>query len=137
MSTNEEGWKEYADAAPIILDFGKNNGIPGITHLIIKEVQYRKTIIEQMGMVKIEHVIEVRLGKKSVRFVYNRGMVAMDSPQAKRIKHLSGTEKVEAMHRSLNDPANKQQFGHVLALAAPELETFITSVNAGKFTIVK
>jgi hypothetical protein len=104
---------------------------------VIVEVQYRKTINEQMGMVKIEHVIEIRHGKKSARFVYSHGMVAQDSPQAKRIKHLSITEKTEAMHRSLNDPANEQQFEQLFAMPSRDIKDFIANVNAGKFTIVK
>ena len=64
-------------------------------------------------------------------------MVALNSPQAKHIKHLTNTEKIEAMHRSLNDPANEQQFEHLLTMSSKNIKDFITNVNAGKFTIGK
>src|SRR5271157_4536481 len=137
MSKKDDGWKDHADTIPVILNFAMKKGMPAIKHLVIKEVQYRKTINEQMGMVKIEHVIEIRHGKRSARFVYSHGMVALDSPQAKRIKHLTSTEKIEAMHRSLNDPANEQHFEHLFAMSSNDIKEFIATVNAGKFTIGK
>jgi hypothetical protein len=137
MSTNDDGWKDYADPTPLLLNFGTKKGMPAIKQLVIVEVQYRKTINERMGTVKVEYVIEIRHGKKSARFVHSHGMVALDSPQAKRIKHLSNAEKTEAMHRSLNDPANEQQFEQLFAMSSRDLKDFITAVNAGKFTVVK
>jgi hypothetical protein len=137
MSTNDDGWKDYADPAPLLLDFGTKKGMQAIKRLVIAEVQYRKTINEQMGMVKIEHVIEVRHGKKSARFVYSHGMVALGSPQAKCIKHLLNAEKTEAMHRSLNDPVSEQRFGQLLGMSSQDLKDFVATVNAGKFTIAK
>jgi len=134
---DDEGWKEYADATPILLNFDTKKGMPAIKQLVIKEVQYRKTVNEQMGMVKIEHVIEIRHGKRSARFGYSPGMVALNSPQVKRIKHLTSTEKIEAMHRSLNDPANEQQFEYLFAMSSNDIKNFIASVNEGKFTIGK
>ena len=109
--TKDDGLKDNADPTPLIATFDSRIGAPSIKQLVVKEVQYRKTAIEQMGMAKIEHVIEIQHGKKSARFVYSHGMVALESLQAKRIKHSSNTEKTEALHRSI--------------------------VNAGKFTIVK
>ncbi len=137
MSANDDGWKEYADSAPLLLNFGMKKGMPAIKQLVIVEVQYRKSINEQMGTVKIEHVIEIRNGKKSARFVHSHGMVALDSPQAKRIKHMANAEKIEAMRRSLNDQANEQRFEQVLGMSSGNLKDFVATVNAGKFTIVK
>lgn len=137
MSENDDGWKDYADSTPVTLNFGIKKGGSAIKQLVIKEAQYRKTINEQMGIVKIEHVIEIRNGKKSARFVFSHGTVALGSPQAKRIKHLSNTEKIEAMHRTLNDPANEQEFERLFAMSPDDIKGFIASVNAGKFTIEK
>ena len=39
MSKNDDGWKEYADATPIILNFETKKGMPVIKQLVIKEVQ--------------------------------------------------------------------------------------------------
>ena len=137
MSKKDDGWKDYADATPVRLNFDTKKGMPAIKQLVIKEAQYRKTINEQMGMVKIEHVIEIRHGKKSARFVCSHGMVVLNSPQAKHIKHLTSTEKIEAMHRSLNDPANEQHFEHLFAMSSKNIKDFIANVNGGKFTIGK
>ncbi len=108
-----------------------------IKRLVIVEVQYRKTVNEQMGMVKIEHVIEVRNGKKSARFVYSHGMVALGSQQAKCIKHLLNAEKTEAMHRSLNDADSERRFEQLLGMSSQDLKDFVATVNAGNFTIAK
>jgi len=122
---------------PASLEVRRQEGTTPIKQLVVKEVQYRKTVIEQMGMAKIEHVIEIRHGKKLARFTCSHGMVALDSPQAKRIKHLSNTEKTEAMHRSMNDPTSEQQFEQLFAMPSREFKEFVTIVNAGKYTIVK
>jgi hypothetical protein len=137
MSTKDEGWKDYADPTPLLLNFGTKKGVPAVKQLVIVEAQYRKTINEQMGTVKIEYMIEIRNGKKSARFVHSHGMVALDSPQAKRIKHLSNAEKTDGMHRSLNDTANEQRFEQLLGMSSQDLKDFVATVNAGKFTIVK
>jgi hypothetical protein len=137
MGTKDDGWKDYADPTPLVVTFDARKGAQSIKQLEVKEVQYRKTVIEQMGMAKVEHVIEIRHGKKAARFVYSHGMVALDSPQAKRIKHLSTTEKTDAMHRSLNDPASEPQFDQLLAMPSQDFKNFVATVNAGNFTIVK
>ena len=137
MSTIEQAWKLYDDASPLVLHIDAKKGFPAIKQVTIKEMKYRKTLIEQMGLVKIEHVIEIRLGKKSAQFVFGQGMVSPSSPQAKRIKHLSSTEKIEATRRFSSNPANEKQIEQLFGLPQQNVAELIACMNTGKFSIVK
>ena len=137
MSTIEQAWKLYDDASPLVLKLDVKKGFPAIKQVTIKEMKYRKTLIEQMGLVKIEHVIEIRLGKKSVQFVFGQGMVSPASPQAKRIKHLSSSEKIEATRRFTSNPTNETQLEHLFGIPQQNVAELIACMNMGKFNIVK
>ncbi|MEX2683530.1 MAG: hypothetical protein Q6373_018280 [Candidatus Sigynarchaeota archaeon] len=137
MSSQEQGWKEYADPSPLVLKFDLKKGSKDIKPVMIVETKYRKKINEQMGLVKPEYVIEIRHEKNSLEHAFGLGMVSADSPQAKHVKHLSSAEKIEATRKFFIDKTNDERLGQLFGASKQGIAEIVTSINTGKFTIVK
>ncbi|MBN2152616.1 MAG: hypothetical protein JW839_14275 [Candidatus Lokiarchaeota archaeon] len=132
-----QDWKDYADASPLALKFELSKALKNIEPIIILETKYRRTLNEQMGLVKLEHVIEIRHGNKSTEHPLSLGMVAAESPQLKRVKHLSSAEKIEATRKFFIDKANEERLGQLLGVPKQGIVELVTAINTGKFIIVK
>ncbi|HME56475.1 MAG TPA: hypothetical protein VKM55_30020 [Candidatus Lokiarchaeia archaeon] len=137
MNVQEQAWKNYADKSPLVLQFDSLKGFHIINPITIVETKYRRSTNEQMGLVKNEHVIEIRNGNKSVESAFSLGMVAADSPQANRVRHLSGAEKIEAMRKFFNDKANEAQLGLLFDNPSQGIGALVIAMNTGKFIVVK
>ncbi len=138
MSTEEQGWKEYADSSPLILKFELKKTLKDVMPITILETKYRRTVNEQMGgLVKLEHAIEIRHGKNSAEHAFSMGMVAADSPQASRVKHLSSAEKIEATRKFCIDKANEERLGHLFGVSKQGIVELVTAISTGKVSVVK
>jgi len=137
MSTDEQAWKPYEDPSPLVMNLENKKLFKSTMQITVKEMKYRKILNEQMGLAKIEKMIEVCCGDKAAEFMFNQGMVAPDSPAAKHIKHLTNTEKIEAMRRFFNDAANGEHIAQVFDIPRQSITELVAFMNAGKFSIVK
>ncbi len=137
MSSQEQGWKEFADPSPLVLKFDLKKGSKDIKPITILETKFKRTVNEQMGLVKPEYAIEIRHEKNSFEHTFGLGMVAADSPQAKHVKHLSSAEKIEATRKFFIDKANEERLGQLFGASKQGIAEIVTAIGTGKFAIVK